>query len=222
MRMTAMKTRWPASYPWRIGFVMPWLLMASSPAAHAQRMEACGDFSGPNPHYNYTDPRDADMINMMNGAHFNADVESLIRGQTGTIQKDLDFILRNSPNHHRALYASAMLHLRAETERFRDEEYSIRCWFDRAMRFASSDGVVRMIYGIYLHRRQEFAEAEQRYKEALALAPGLVEAHYNLGLLYVDIRRYDEAVIHARASYAAGYQLPGLMQKLRSAGYRID
>jgi Tfp pilus assembly protein PilF len=180
--------------------------------------ESCGSLFGDGLNVDYTDPAQAPMIATINRNHFNEGVETLVKGQTATVEGDLDFILRNSPNHHRALYAMAEYHLRAGTEKFRLERYSIRCWFDRAMRFAPSDGAVRVIYGIYLHKKREFAEAEQRYKEGLALNPGFAEGHYNLGLLYVDTRRYDDALVHAHEAYRLGYPLQGLKRKLVDAG----
>jgi hypothetical protein len=45
-----------------------------------------------------------------------------------------------------------------------------------------------------------------------------MNAHYNLGLEYLDQRRLDLANIHAQAAYALGYPLPGLKEKLVRAG----
>jgi Tfp pilus assembly protein PilF len=192
------------------------LLGLASQGTWAQ--ESCGSLIGDGLNVDYTDPAQAPMIATINRNHFNEGVETLVRGQSATIEGDLDFILRNSPNHHRALYAMARYHLREGTEKFKIERYSIRCWFDRAMRFAPSDGAVRVIYGIYLHQRREYPEAEQRYKEGLELSPGFAEGHYNLGLLYVETRRYDEALVHAHEAYRLGYPLQGLKGKLTDAG----
>jgi Tfp pilus assembly protein PilF len=183
--------------------------------------ESCGQLAdGIN--VDYTDPAQAQMIATINKNHLNEGVETLVKGQTATIEGDLDFILRNSPNHHRALYAMAMYHVREGTEKFKLETYSMRCWFDRAMRFAPNDSVVRVVYGIYLHRKREFSEAEKWYLEGVELAPASAEAHYNLGLLYVDMKRYADAVKHARETYRLGHPLPGLRRKLAEAGYSLE
>ncbi len=45
------------------------------------------------------------------------------------------------------------------------------------------------------------------------------EIHYFLGLTLVDLKRYEEAVEHARKAYALGYPLQGLRKKLKAAGH---
>lgn len=169
--------------------------------------------------YNIVDERDAGLLMNINGNHFNADVEGLIRGQsTANLDDELDYVLINVPNHHRALYAMAQLHLRENKEKLPAETYSMPCWFERAIAFTPQDPAVRMIYGIYLHKKKNYRDAEQRYHEALELEPNLVEAHYNIALLYIDLNRYDEAVTHAKRAYELGYPLPGLRQKLVRMG----
>jgi Tfp pilus assembly protein PilF len=194
------------------------LVAGCAAAAQSRAQEACGD---PNAglKVDYRNPKDASLLNNITTNHLNEDVENLIKGQSGTIANDLDYVLRNAPNHPRGLYAMAKYHLREGKEKLPGEGYSITCWFDRAMRFAPTDGSVRLIYGIYLHRKGNLKEAEERYQEALSLAPDSVEAHYNLGLLYVDLKRYDDALTHAHEAYRLGYPLPGLKQKLAATGH---
>jgi Tfp pilus assembly protein PilF len=197
-----------------------WLALGVSACAVAGQVhgqQACGD---PNAglRVDYRNPKDAGMLNNINTNHFNENVENLVKGQSGSLAGDLDYVLRNAPNHTRALYAMAKYHLREHTEKFRDESFSIDCWFDRAMRFAPTDASVPMIYGIYLHRKGDLAGSERRYQEALSLDPNFAEGHYDLGLLYVDMRRYDDALAQAHAAYKLGYPLPGLKQKLVSIG----
>ncbi len=189
-------------------------LMGHGPAGAQQ---TCGD-GREGLKVNYTDPKDAAMLNNINNNHFNSDVQNLRRGETGMIEGDLDYVLRNAPNHHRGLYVMSQYHLRERTEKFEHETYSMLCWFERAMRFAPTDAVVPMIYGIYLHKRTNMAEAERQYKHALDLAPDFAEAHYNLGLLYVDWKRFDDALTQAHEAYRLGYPLPGLREKLAATG----
>jgi tetratricopeptide (TPR) repeat protein len=184
-------------------------------AVNAQ--SGCGDPRG-GMSVDYNNPEHAALLNNINTNHFNENVESLRGGQTSAIEGDLNYILFNAPNHHRALYATAVYHLRQRKEKFPTEMFSIHCWFDRAMRFAPTDPVPPMIYGVYLHRKGDLSEAERRYKQATDMAPDLAEAHYNLGLLYIDLRRFDEALDHAKKAYSLGYPLPALRQKLVAAG----
>ena len=46
--------------------------------------------------------------------------------------------------------------------------------------------------------------------------------HYFLGLVLVDLHKYDEAREHARQAYALGYPLPGLRDKLASNGFPLE
>jgi Tfp pilus assembly protein PilF len=49
--------------------------------------------------------------------------------------------------------------------------------------------------GLLLHLNyQKFPEAEVQYKRALEIQPAFPEAHVNLGNLYLDEGRYDEAI----------------------------
>jgi Flp pilus assembly protein TadD len=52
------------------------------------------------------------------------------------------------------------------------------------------------------HRQGDAAAAERRYRELIAVAPGLAEARMNLGLLYHDLNRLAEATAELRRSLA--------------------
>src|SRR5678816_429071 len=93
--------------------------------------------------------------------HFTPDVETLRHGNTGTVGGDLDYTLRASPNHHRALMAMVNLAIRTKSEKPLGPKYSVDCYFDRAIRFASDDASVRIIYGIYLYRVGKKADARR-------------------------------------------------------------
>ena len=49
-------------------------------------------------------------------------------------------------------------------------------------------------------------------------APGNANLAYNIGLLQVDLKRYDAALEHAHSAYLGGFPLPGLRDKLKRAG----
>jgi Flp pilus assembly protein TadD len=96
--------------------------------------------------------------------------------------------------------------------------YTPECYFDRALRFKSTDSTVHMIYGYYLSKSGKPQEALQRYARALELSPDSAEAHYNVGLLYTDRKEYARAREHAKRAYELGFPLPGLRRKLERAG----
>ena len=88
-------------------------------------------------------------------------------------------------------------------------KYTVECWFDRAIRFAPDDAMVKVVYGIYLIKRGKPQEAVGQLEAALAAAGDNANVHYNLGLAYVDLKRYDKALDSAHAAYRLGFPFPG-------------
>jgi len=154
--------------------------------------------------------------------HFTPDVETLRHGNTGSVGGDLDYTLRASPNHHRALMAMVNLAIRTKSEKPLGPKYSVDCYFDRAIRFASDDASVRIIYGIYLYRVGKKADARRVLEEARKIDDGDPNLHYNLGFVYLDLGDKDNALASAQKAYQLGAQLPGLKEKLRKAGIWKD
>ncbi len=152
--------------------------------------------------------------------HFNLNVRNLSKGQTSTIAGDLGYVLRKFPNHYPALIAFAKLVLRDKTAvRPDDELYTVECFFDRAMRFKPGDAKLRAIYANYLQRlggRQD--DAMEQYQEAFRLQPENATTNYNLGLMYLKEKDYEQAIVHAKTAYELGFPLPGLRNKLMKTG----
>ena len=71
-------------------------------------------------------------------------------------------------------------------------------------------------------RLREIDDAVEQYKIALEQDPSYAEAHYNLGLAYVALEEYEQALVHARSAYQLGYRLPGLKRQLEEAGAWVD
>lgn len=164
--------------------------------------------------YDYNDPNlRKKRLPIVETYHFTPEVENLIRGETDIhILHDIDYTLRAFPNHHRALYTLARYRL---SKSWRKGKYlSAECYFDRAIRFRPDDPLVYVVYGIYLAKLGRKSKALTEYKKALQLAPESSEIHYNLGLLYVDLKKHELAVSHAIKAYELGYPLQGLKKKL--------
>jgi len=149
--------------------------------------------------------------------HFTQDVEALRQGSTGPVGGDLDYTLRASPNHHRALNAMMNLAFKVRNDKPRGAQYTIECYFDRAMRFAPDDGEVLVLYGVYLARANHKQDAVQAFERALKFEQQNPNVHYNLGLVYFDLKDYDNARKQAHLAYKLGSQLPGLRDKLKQA-----
>jgi tetratricopeptide (TPR) repeat protein len=96
--------------------------------------------------------------------------------------------------------------------------FTLECYFDRAMRFAPDDENVKVLYAVYLQRRGRNAEALDLLSKVSVEAGESANIHYNLGLLYLELGRFDEALQHAHAAYRLGFALPGLRNRLVRAG----
>ena len=192
--------------------------------AGAQGMDVpgCGSLTNAYGPYDYTNGADVrDHLPIVEQFHFDRGVESLKgHAQSGpqNLGGDLAYTLRAFPNHHRALDAMGRYQLRAKQAPAPGARLTAECYFERAMAFAPRDGTVHMIYGIYLARKGDLNAALDRYLEALEMTPDSTEVHYNLGLLYADLKRYDDARDQAWIAYGAGFPLLGLRNKLARAG----
>jgi tetratricopeptide (TPR) repeat protein len=165
---------------------------------------------------------DRDKLAIVESNHFTPPVESLIRGQTGAIGGDLDYTLRAFPNHHRALLAVMNLGKREKKDKTAGMNYTVECYFDRALRFASNDTVARSLYAIYLRERSRPADAERQLDIALQHAGDNALSHFNLGLQYFELKAYDKAAQQARAAQSLGLTWPELIQRLREAGRWVE
>lgn len=199
--------------------------IALSPA-RAEILEDCGSLKNAFGPWDYTNPAHTTQVPgelecalcVVERLHFNSDIENLIRGISSAYAiDDLDYTLRAFPNHHRALNSMAKYYLINGTNK-KHGRYTIECWFERALRFKSDDAIVYTIYGIYLAKKGDTEDALTKYQNALKLRPNMIEAHYNLGLLYVQLKDYKRANEHAVKAYKAGYPLPGLRDKLKRLG----
>jgi len=139
-----------------------------------------------------------------------------VSGVSGTVGADLDYTLRAFPNHHRALFAMSKYQLRKGQGK---ATYTADCYFDRAVRFKPDDAVAWMLYGIDDYQRGNRESALEKYQKALLIDAQLIEAQYNIGLLYVELGKYEEAQELARKVYARGFPLDGLKNRLQALGY---
>lgn len=185
-------------------------------SSNLQAAGVCGDLGAPDGDYRNSGDRKA--LELVERYHFTPGVENLISGKSGYLGQDIDYTLRHFPNHHRALMAMAKLALREKTPRATNANYSVECYFDRAIRFKPDDGMVRMIYGIYLSKLGNSDMAIEQLNEALRLQPDNANINYNLGLIYFQKKDYERAKTYAKKAYELGFPLPGLKNKLTAAG----
>ena len=195
------------------------LLIAASAISAAAQVSAstCGDLRNGYGPYDY---RSADQSQrfLVEQPHFSPNIEALLRGNSGTLGGELDYTLRAFPNHPRALNAVMRYGEKMKSPQPGDLRYPVECYFERALRFRPDDHIARMLYAQFLTRNKRDAEAVYQLAVVADKAGDNAFTHYNLGLLYLDLQRHDEALAHAQRAYAQGFGRPELRQRLQSLG----
>lgn len=200
-----------------ISGIVALILIAST---SAQANSPCGEVkpTGNGP-FDYTDANDRQYkLPIVEEYHFTSNVESLKRGNSGTLGGELSYTLMAFPNHHRALAAMGKLAIRDKTPKPPGSKYSADCFFDRAIRFKPGDAAVRAVYGNYLLKMGKADKALEQLQLAVNLQPENPSINYNLGLLYAQKKDYEQAKTYAKKAYGLGFPLPGLKNKLMAAG----
>lgn len=193
------------------------LLLASSfPAIGQAARSACGDLGNGYGPYDYR--TDRDKLPIVEAGHFTPEVEALFRSVTGYIGGDLDYTLRAFPNHHRALVSMMRFGERTKSAQPPSAKYTVECYFERAVRFRPDDTTVRMLFATYLHKIGREADANQQLELAVKLAGENAFTHYNAGLVYLDLKNYDEALRQAHVAYELGFPRPHLREALKAMG----
>ena len=192
--------------------------LAVLPAQKADAAVECETFRWMPERLDFNALQDQKRIRQIESHHFDADTENLVRGITGSIGADLDFLVRYSPNHHRGLAAMVRLSLKDKTSKPSGVKIPVECYLLRALEFKPDDVEVQKIYATYLARLGRDAEALARFEEAEKLAPEDPFLAYNLGLLLTEKRDFERARMYAEKAYAGGVQLPGLRDKLARQG----
>lgn len=162
------------------------------------------------------------QLHLVEGAHFTANIENGIKGESSGIGGDLDYTLRVFPNHTRALAALARYAVRTKSVQLPYATYPVECYFDRAMRFTPDDGKVRSEYANYLFALGKTERAFALYRSAVDLEPENATINYNVGLAYLKKQDYDNALVYAQKAYSRGFPLPGLKNKLIEAGKWVE
>ena len=182
----------------------------------------CGSLNNAYGPYDYRTERTG-KLHIVEEYHFTPEVEALVRGKSSAyVADDLNYTLHTSPNHHRALMAIVRLGERTKSSQPPHLQYSITCYFDRAIRFQPDDTVVRLIYAQYLGNTGRVPQAVQQLKIATGLAKDNPLAHYNIGLIYFELKKYDEALAQAHIAMAMGFTRHELADQLKQVGRWSD
>lgn len=188
-------------------------LLGLSGSVLAAKMNYCGELKNHYGPFDYRNRADGGQ-EIVTGAHFTPEVENGVRGSTGNIGGDLDYTLRAIPNHPGALATIGNVSLRDKVLQLPSAHFPTECYFERAVRFAPDDPAVRAAYGNYLAARGRTGDAITMFQVGADLAPENATINYNLGLMYMKVKKYDKAAEYAGKAYALGFPLPGLRNQL--------
>ena len=182
--------------------------LLSAPASFAQK----GDLD-------YYAPRrtqvEIELFNNVQSHHLPLGRDRTASGDYEAALKEFGFILYYYPNHTPALAGLSELCLKWKSPKcdvVADNIYS------KAIARNPEAAQSYVVYAMHLHRKNKLDDAVKSYKRAVELAPNSVNAHYNLGLAYTDLKQYDQANLHAQKSYSLGVTLPGLRTRLEKVG----
>lgn len=177
---------------------------------------ACGQLTSSYGPFDYR--TDKDKLGIVESVHLTPDVLNLVRGATGEIGGDLNYTLRTFPNHHLALMSMVRLGEKQKQSIPRGARYSVECYLYRAVKFRPDDGMVKLIYANYLGRIGRSSEAIKYLQEIEELGEENANVYYNMGLIYLDVKDYEKALLYARRAYQLGFPLPGLRNRLEKIG----
>ena len=195
------------------------MLLASADAIAQSNTSTCGELHIGSDYR--TSSRQA--LNLVENFHFTPEVEALIRGKSTTdIAADLSYTLIAFPNHHRALMSLMLLGKKFKTPQPQGAQFSVECYFLRALRFRPDDTTARMMYASYLSNQARTTEANKELAQVGEVAGNNAFVYYNMGQIYFDLKDYDKALENAHKAYGLGLTLTGLRERLTRAGHWRD
>jgi tetratricopeptide (TPR) repeat protein len=154
------------------------------------------------------------LLQQVEKYHLSPGVSNLRSGQYQYAYNEVNFILRNFPNHPQALMLMSEVCSRWK----QPARCNLEAYLQRAVQVNPQAADTYTIQGIYLQNAGRVDQAIDSYKMALERNPTSMNAHYNLGLAYASKKNFEDANKHAQEAYALGMTLPGLRNMLTKAG----
>lgn len=187
--------------------------------SESDSLHPCGSLMNAYGPYDYRVYKGRIEVTRVEQYHFTPLVENLIKPMFQHLAADFDYTLRAIPNHHRALLSMAR-----HSEKLKDPKppgalRTVDCYFDRAMRFAPDDHIVRMIYAGHLVRVNRKTEALAQLDFVQTLVADNPLGQYNLGMSYLEAGAPDKALRQAHIAMAMGVQRQDLRNLLQKAGH---
>ena len=84
------------------------------------------------------------------------------------------------------------------------------------------DGIVKMLFAGYLIKNSRLDEAARQLDDTLKLAGDNPFTHFNVGLVYLDMKNYDRALVQAHRAIELGLMRPELKDRLVAAGKWVE
>lgn len=195
-----------------------WALAGS---AAAQSEKECGSLKGAYGPFDYRTANDQQR-HLVEDAHFTRGVETLTETKTGPFGGDIRYTLFVFPNHPRALMAMERLIDKEKLNPARDAKYTIECFYERAIRFRPEDHLVRMLYVNFLIKRNQLTEAQRHLDYVAESTQDNPLAQFNAGMLYIDMKLYDKALVQAHRVIEMGFDRRELRDRLTAVGKWVE
>jgi len=193
------------------------LMLFCGSAIQAQTTSGCGSLEN---HYGPFDYRTASkqQKSLVEDNHFTPSIESLIKDHDTPFAVDISYTLRVFPNHHRALVTMQRLADREKVDKPASAQWPMACYYERAIRYQPNDTMARMLFAVYLTKRNQIADASRQLDEVVKLADDNPFTHYNAGLIFLDMKNYDRALAQAHLAAKLGFTRPELKDRLVAEG----
>ncbi len=111
---------------------------------------------------------------------------------------------------------------REKTDQPRYAQWSMACYYERAIRFQPDDHIVRLLYATYLIKKNRLEEARSQLEKAISLDVENAFTHFNVGLVYTDMKDYDRALAQAHIAMQLGLPRTELKDRLVAAGKWVE
>jgi hypothetical protein len=164
---------------------------------------------------------DRSKLPIVEGTHFKPHHEQLVRRRgdsTDDLGANLSYTLRSFPNHHRALNSMIRLAERSKLEQPPGADRTVECFLRRAVKFRPDDTVARMLYVSYLIKKSRRDDALAQLATTESYARESAFSLYNMGLLYLQLQEWDQALAMAHRAQSMGFTRTELRDRLTQAG----
>lgn len=211
---------WRTSPAWRgIGLALCLQLCAAAAVAQVSA-QVCGLLHLPTQNRPWDYRYDKQWIAIVEKAHFTPSVEALVKGKSTELPgADIHYTLVTFPNHPRALLAVARLGKKKLPQAQSGLGLPVECYFERAIRFASDDMLMRLLYARYLGDEGRKDEALAQVEVATREVDGSPLTQRNAGLVLLELGAFERALAQSHKLLSVWPDEDLLSGELKKAGH---